>query len=128
MSLTAVLAEVAPNVSNEILGKVVQAFDPDALGASLRPLLGNFEPVATEVATSGNAKSAELPESSVARAALMATIYGSFEKHRRRSTGALSRVTGLTPEAVVMLIDDNTDFRMSTGRNSGKTYVSRRAT
>lgn len=126
MSLTSALAAVAPNVSNEVLGEVAKAFDAHALGAALRPMLGNFSPAETQAAVSGeSAKSPKLPESTVARTALLDTIYNSFSgSHRRRSATALSRATGLTEEAVLELINGNNDFRVSQGRNSGKTYVS----
>lgn len=125
MSLTTALAAVAPNVDNETLGTVAKAFDPAALGAALRPLLGSFEPVATSEAVSGaSTKSPEIPESPVARTALLDTIYNSFGTYRRRSATALSRATGLTPEAVIELVTGNNDFRVSQGRESGSTYIS----
>jgi hypothetical protein len=125
MSLTNALAEVAPNVSNSTLGTIAQAFDADALGAALRPLLGSFEPAATEAAVSGIAtKSPTIPESPVARTALLDTIYGSFGTYRRRTVSALARSTGLTNDAVLELIEGNTDFRVSTGRNSGDVFIS----
>jgi hypothetical protein len=125
MSLTTALAQVAPNVSNETLGTLAQAFDANALGAALRPLLGSFEPVATEEGVStASTKSPEIPESPVARTALLDTIYNSFGTYRRRSATALSRATGLTPDAVVELVTGNSDFRVSVGRDSGNTFIS----
>lgn len=124
MSLTTALAAVAPNVSNAVLGEVAKAFDADALGAALRPLLSTMEPAATATGVESSNKSPELPESPVARTALLETIYGSFDNHRRRSVGALGRATGLTAEAVIELVTGNDDFRVSQGRNSGTTYVS----
>jgi hypothetical protein len=125
MSLTTALASVAPNVSNEVLGTVAKAFDANALGAALRPLLGTFEPVATENAATGEGtKSPEIPESPVARTALLDTIYRAFETYRRRRASALARLTGLTSDAVVELVTGNNDFRVSVGRESGDTYIS----
>lgn len=125
MSLTTALAAVAPSVSNETLGTIAQAFDPTALGAALRPLLGTFEPVATNDAVSGaSTKSPELPDSPVAKTALLETIYNSFGTFRRRSAVALSRSTGLTPDAVIELVSGNDDFRVSVGRDSGNTFIS----
>lgn len=125
MSLTKALAAVAPNVNNETLGTLARAFDPNALGAALRPLLGAAEPVATTDAVEMvSVKSPVLPESPVARTALLDTIYNSFNKYRRRSTTALSVSTGLTPDAVLELIDGNGDFRVSQGTEGNNTYVS----
>ena len=125
MSLTNALAQVAPNVSNETLGSLAQAFAPEALGAALRPLLGTLEPVATNDAATGvSTKSPEVPTNPVARTALLETIYGSFGTYRRRKVASLARATGLTSDAVLELLSGNTDFRVSQGRQSGDTYVS----
>lgn len=125
MSLTTALAAAAPNVDNETLGTIAKAFDANALGAALRPLLGSMEPVATAGAVNGTStKSPTLPESPVARTALLDTVYNSFGTYRRRSADALARATGLTPDAVLELVDGNADFRVSQGRDSGTTYVS----
>lgn len=121
MSLTTILSAVAPNVSNEVLGQLIQAMDSHTIGATMRPLLDEAISVSGE-----SMKSNVVPENPAARSALMGTIYDSFSTYRRRSTSALARSTGLTPDAVVGLVNDNEDFRVSQGRNSGNTYVSLR--
>lgn len=121
MSLTATLAAVAPVVSNEVLGKIAKAFDPDVLGATLRPLLGVFEPTVTAEAVT---KSPDVPMNPTVTNALKESIYGAFGTYRRRTVAALARLTGLTPDAVVTLLRNNEDFRFSQGRDSDNTYVS----
>ncbi len=122
MSLTTTLAVVARNVPNETLGELIQALDANTVGAIVRPMLDAL-PADPMV---GSMKSESVPENSVARSALTESIYESFGNHRRRSTGALARITGLTTEAVLELVSGNEDFRVNEGRTSGKTYVSLR--
>lgn len=125
MSLTTTIATVARNVPNEVLGELIQALDASVVGALVRPLLDALpEGVGSEV--SDSMKNDIAPDNPVARAALTQTVYNSFETHRRRSAGALARATGLTSDAVLELVADNEDFRVSQGRNSGTMYVSLR--
>ncbi len=65
-----------------------------------------------------------LPETSEGRRVTLLAIYNSYTVHRRRSLGALARITGLRPSALMVLINGNDDFRISTGRDSGEVYVS----
>lgn len=51
-------------------------------------------------------------------------IYASFETFRRRSLGALARLTGLTEEFVRDIVETNSDFRVSGGRDTDRTFVS----
>lgn len=50
-------------------------------------------------------------------------IYGMFTTHRRRSLAAIAAATGLSEANARSLITGNGDFRISTGRRSGKVYV-----
>ncbi len=51
-------------------------------------------------------------------------IYDSFDTFNRRSLGALARITGLTEYAVLNSITGSCDFRVSVGRDTGRTFVS----
>ena len=51
-------------------------------------------------------------------------IYDSFDNFDRRSIGALARITGLTEDVVSNIVADNNDFRVSTGRNTARTFIS----
>lgn len=64
------------------------------------------------------------PEDEPTRRALTQAIYNSFGEYRRRSVRALAQTTGLSQEAVLELLDGNTDFRISIGRDSGEQFVS----
>lgn len=124
--MNTVIQQIAPNLSNEQLGLVVREFlisgalTPHQLGGTLRSVLQNAETSEAEVSV----KTDVIPEDAVARTALLDTVYSGFENYRRRSVTALARLTGLTETAVLQLIDGNTDFRVSVGRESGNTFVS----
>jgi len=116
------LSLAAPNLDNDALGTLAKGLDANTLGAALRPILGSLT---TDVVTGPvNAnKSPELPTDPAMRSVILDNVYSSFDSYRRRSVGALANATGLTPEAVLSLVSENTDFRVSEGQ-SGRTFVS----
>lgn len=130
-SVIEALNEVAPNVSNETLGRVAAEFvktgslDADALGRIIRPSLGSMVTTTASEAMAAT-KSSEVPTVPAARAELLDTIYNAFNgDYNRRSVSALSRATGLSGPAVLELLEGNADFEVAT-RRSGKTYVTLR--
>ncbi len=51
-------------------------------------------------------------------------IYDSFGSFNRRSLASLARITGLTQDAVADIVLANNDFRVSTGSDTARTFVS----
>lgn len=111
MSLTVgVQALIAANVNKSIVGSVAKQLPDEELGAMLAGGCdcpdSATEPVGYELAA-------------------LNTIYDAFSgQYRRRSLGALAEATGLSPEDVRRLVEAAGDFRVSTGRETGKVYVS----
>ena len=122
-NITTAFAAAAPSIDNQTLGALASALDPAALGAVLRPLLVAHVPTP---AGGGlvDTKSSTLPDNFTAMGELMDNVYDAFTDYRRRSLGALANITGLTPDAVTQLLENNEDFRFSNGSDTGRTYVS----
>jgi len=107
-------ATAVPTVLSDLIGEAVDSvttFVPASAVADVAPIIPETVPAPV------------LPESAAERAALTRTVYDSFTDFRRRSLGALSTATGLSTDAVLALIADNNDFRVSQG-SSGTTFVS----
>jgi len=138
MNALEALKNVAPQANNEALGVLAAemiktgAITPFDVGRAMRPILGNMATTPTQSnksssstgVSAADSKAGELPDSEVARSALLETIYESFGSHKSRSVPALSRLTGLSQDCVLELIKGNQDFRVRVGKESNTKYVS----
>ena len=110
---------------NKFLTRRVSALS-DALGITengvLALVLGNGDFDVVTSRSTGVKMVSTSAEVLTDRAATL--IYDSFGTFNRRSLGALARITGLTEDAVNEIVADNSDFRVSTGRNTSRTFVS----
>jgi hypothetical protein len=110
---------------NKYLTRSVSALS-DALGLTENGVLalvlgnGDFDTVTSR--STGVKMIGTSEEVLTARAKTL--IYDGFETFNRRSLGALARITGLTEDAVAEIVADNSDFRVSTGRDTARTFVS----
>lgn len=124
MNFLEALNTAAPSLNNEALGVLAAegvkngTLTGSALGRALRPVLGTMTPatgVGGKRSDNPNNKAAELPESEVARASLLETVYKQFgDRYSTRTVRALSRATGLNGDMVKELIKDNPDLELVT--------------
>lgn len=124
--LNSVLDELSDDaLANVAVGMVKEGVmsTSDFGGLVRKALTADIATVATVAAA--EAILVDVAPINASREAFLSNVYSAFEgTRRRRSIKAISLITGFTNRVVLEVLEGNSDFRITEGRETGRTFIS----